>query len=179
MSRVFQGGRTFFLSKEKPVQSWLLFPQQCQELRAQCLMLSRKMCPTRSWVSPHQMSLRVFQMKTFDCGWSRQCMEMIWRQKKWQARDRWQNFFFINSENVYKEWFDTPSRNLTHQSIEVHFLFFCWCHKDRIKCGGQWTSKSKVSFSVMRHFSQTNFVSIFSHNAVQTLKTESKWVSHI
>ena len=89
---------------------------------------------------------------------------MVWRQKIWQARDMWQNFFSIKYEKLYKEWFDTLSRNLAQQSIEVHFSVLCSCHQDRITSGGQWTSKTKVSFTLRRHFAQMNFVSVFSHN---------------
>ena len=120
----------------------------------------------KSWVTPHQMSLGVFQVKTCGCGWNRQCVEMVWRQKIWQARDLWQHFFSRKSEKLYKEWFDTPSRNLAQQSIEVHFSVLCSCHQDKITSGGQWTSKTKVSFTLTRHFAQMNFVSIFSHNTV-------------
>ena len=56
-------------------------------LRAECPMLCQKMCPTRSWVTPHQMNLGVFQVKTFGCGWNRQCVELVWRQKILEARD--------------------------------------------------------------------------------------------
>ena len=118
-----QGGRTFFLSKEKQSSHGNFSPQQRQQPWAQCSMHSQKMCPTKSWESPHQMSLRVFQLKTFGYGWSRGCVEMVWRQTIWQARDLQQNLFSRKSENLYKEWIDTPSRNLAEQSIEVHFLF--------------------------------------------------------
>ena len=93
ISWVFKEEGPSFLRKEKPVQSWLLFPQQWQQPRAQCSTLSQKMCPTRWWVSPHQTSYSAFQIKSFGCRWSRQCITMVWRQKKWQAREMWQISF--------------------------------------------------------------------------------------
>ena len=46
-------------------------------------------------------------------------------------------FFSGKSEKLYKELLDTPSRNLTQQSIEVQFSVLCSCHQDRITSGGQ------------------------------------------
>ena len=155
-----QVGRTFLLSKEKPVQSWqtlstavattenTMFDAQPENVSNKVLSGTT---PNKPWCFPNENI-------NFGCGWSRRCVEMVWRQKMWQARDLWQLSSPEKSEKLYKEWFDTPSRNLTQQSIEVHFSVLCSCHQDRITSGGQWTSKTKVSVSSTRHSAQMNFV---------------------
>ena len=83
----------------------------------QCSMLSQKMCPTRSWVAPHQMSLGVFQMKTF-WWWMKQAVGRNGLEAENMAGTRLvTKFFSRKSEKLCKEWFDTLSRNLTQQSM--------------------------------------------------------------
>ena len=113
MSRVFKEEGPSFWARKKQSSHGNFSPQQWQQPLAQCSMHSQKMCPTRSWESPHQMSLSVFQMKTFGYGWSRQCVEMVWRQKIWQARDLRQNIFSRKSETCTKS-------DLTHLAETQH-----------------------------------------------------------
>ena len=108
----------------------------------------------------------VFQMKIFGCGCSRECIQMAWWQKNWQDREQWQNLFSRKSENLYKEKFPTPRKNLAEHPIEVHSSVFCWCHQKRMTTGGQWTPKSKGSFFVTCHYSKTKVVSIFMQHTV-------------
>ena len=115
-----------------------------------------------------------FQMKIFGCGWSRQCIHMACWQKNWWDREQWQNLFSRKSENLYKEKFHTPSKNLAEQLIEVHSFVFCWCHQNRMTTRAQWTQKSKGSLFVTCHYSQTKFVSIFmQHTVVRKLNGRS------
>ena len=118
-------------------------------------------CPRRSLVSAHQMCPSIFEMKIFGCGCSKECIQMAWWQKNWQDREQWQNLFSRKSENLYKEKFHTPSKNLAEHPIEVHSSVFCWGHQNRMTTGGQWTQKSKGSFFVTRQFSKTKVVSFF------------------
>ena len=123
-------------------------------------------CPRRSLVSAHQMCPSIFQMKIFGCGCSRECIQMAWWQKNWQDREQWQNFFSRKSENLYKEKFHTPRKNLAEYPIEVHSSVSCRCHQNRMTTGSQWTPKSKGSFFVTCHYSKTKVVSIFMQHTV-------------
>ena len=123
-------------------------------------------CPRRSLVSAHQMWPSIFQMKIFGCGCSRECIKMAWWQKNWQDREQWQNLFSRKSENLYKEKFHTPCKNLAEHPIEVHSSVSCRCHQNRMTTGGQWTQKSKGSFFVTCHYSKTKVVSIFMQHTV-------------
>ena len=67
----------------KPDTLKATLPQQWQQQRAHCWMLSWKLLPQRSLVSAHKMCPGFFQMKIFGCGWSRQCIQMAWWQKNW------------------------------------------------------------------------------------------------
>ena len=117
-------------------------------------------------VSAHQLGPSIFQMKIFGCGCSKECIQKAWWQKNWQDREQWQNLFSRKSENLYKEKFHTPSKNLAEHPIEVHSSVFWWCHQNRMTIGGQWTQKSKGSFFVTYHYSKTKVVSFFMQHTV-------------
>ena len=99
-------------------------------------------------------------------GVARSVYKWLGGKKNWQDREQWQNLFSRKCENLYKEKFHTPRKYLAEHPIEVHSSVFFLCHQNRMTTGGQWTPKSKGSFFVTCHYSETKVVSFFMQHMV-------------
>ena len=80
-------------------------------------------------------------------------------QRPWTRLDEWPGQI---ETSIVQTRSRTRHRNLTRLVSYVLLTSL-------ITSGGQWTSKTKVSFSFTHHFAQMNFVSIFSQNTVNEI----------
>ena len=123
------------------------------------------------WCQHTKLCPGFFQMKICGCRWSRQCISTNGLVAK-KKTDKIESSDKISSQESLKtctdkEKFQTPSKNLAEQPIEVHSFVFCWCHQNRMTTRGQWTPKSKCSLVVTCHYSKTKFVSLFMQHTVK------------
>ena len=93
----------------KPDTLIATLPQQWQQQRAHCWILSWKLLPQKVVGVSTPNVPQHLPSENIGCGCSKECIQMAWWQKNWQDREQWQNLFSRKSENLYK-------KNFTHHT---------------------------------------------------------------